>query len=62
MKANQKILYDGFKKESVEGKSSIIRERCKKAAEEILKSFPDFEKKVEEKKTDSIKKEVKEKK
>ena len=61
MKENQKILYDNFKKESETHKDPIIRKRCEKAAAEILKSFPDFEKKVE-KKTDSKKEEVKEKK
>jgi len=57
MEANQKILYDNFKKEAKEHKVPAIRERCKKAAEEILKSFPHFE--VKEK---PISKEVKEKK
>lgn len=60
MEANQKILYEDFKKGAVEGKDNIIRERCKLAAKAILKSFPQFEKKEEVKKT--ISKEVKEKK
>lgn len=61
MEANQKILYENFKKEAEIHKSPVIRERCKKAAAEILKSFPQFEKKEkEEKKVNS--KEVKEKK
>ena len=68
METNQKILYENFKKEAVEHKVSVIRERCRKAAEEILKSFPHFEKPiketpgklVKEKKIDS--KEIKEKK
>ena len=57
MEANQKILYDNFKKESETNKLPIIREKCKKAAAEILKSFPQFEKKEK-----PISKEVKEKK
>ena len=61
MEANQKILYDNFKKEAKEHKVPAIRERCKKAAEEILKSFPHFEKKVKEE-VKPISKEVKEKK
>ena len=59
MKENQKKLYDNFVKEAETHISPIIRERCKNAAAEILKSYPDFE--VKEKKTDS-KKEEKEKK
>ena len=53
MKDNQKILYDNFKKEAETHLSPVIRERCKNAAEEILKSYPDFEvkEKVVEKKT-----------
>ena len=60
-KENQKILYDDFVKNAVEGKTDIQRENCKKEAAEILKSFPDFEvkKKVEEK---PVLKETKEKK
>jgi len=50
MKANQKRLYEDFKKNAVEGKDGIIRERCKKAAAEILKSYPEFEKKEAPKK------------
>jgi len=61
MEANQKILYENFKKEAVEHKVPVIRERCKKAAAEILKSYPQFEKKVEVKK-ETISKEVKRKK
>ena len=45
MEANQKILYEHFKKVSVEHESDILRKRAKKAAAEILKSFPHFEKK-----------------
>ena len=60
MEANQKILYKHFKKQAVEHKLPGVRAKCKKAAEEILKSFPQFEKKEEEKKT--ISKEVKGKK
>lgn len=59
MEANQKILYNHFIKQSKEHENDIIRERCKRNAEEILKSFPQFEVK-EVKKTNS--KEVKEKK
>ena len=48
MKKNQKKLYENFKKEAEIHKDPLIRERCKKAAAEILKSFSDFEKKAEE--------------
>lgn len=54
-KENQKILYEHFKKLSVEGNDNLTRERAKKAAEEILKSFPEFEKKVEKKVEDKPK-------
>ena len=57
---NQKKLYLNFKKLSKEGKDSKQRTECGKYAAEILKSFPQFEVKEKEKKTDS--KEVKEKK
>lgn len=51
-KENQKILYDHYKaiadnkkkKNGVDYKP-IIRENCAKYAADILKSFPDFEKK-----------------
>ena len=49
MKENQKILYENFKKQAEIHKDPIVREKCKKAAAEILKSFPDFGKKAEEK-------------
>lgn len=48
MKENQKILYENFKKEAEINEDPIVREKCKKAAADILKSFPDFEKKSEE--------------
>ena len=44
-KENQKILYENFKRLSVEGTTDIQRKHCKEYAAEILKSFPDFEKK-----------------
>ena len=55
--ANQKKLYDHFVKLSKEGKDDEQRANCKRYAEEILKSFPDFNK-VEKKEepTDSKKK------
>lgn len=61
MEANQKILYENFKKVAVDGKTQKLRDDCEKAAAEILKSFPQFEvkEKVEKK---PISKEVKEKK
>lgn len=55
-KANQKKLYDHFVKLSKEGKSDVQRANCKRYAEDILKSFPDFKKeepKKEEPKTNS---------
>ena len=55
MEANQKILYENFIKEAEIHKNPVIRERCKKAAADILKSFPQFAKKekVKEEKTNS---------
>ena len=46
-KENQKILYENFKRLSVEGDTDIKRKHCKEYAAEILKSFPEFEKKEE---------------
>ena len=57
----QKRLYEHFKKLSVEGKDSKQRTECGKYAAEILKSFPQFEKKVVEKKPDKETKSNKEK-
>ena len=54
---NQKKLYLNFKKLSKEGATPKQRTECGKYAEEILKSFPQFEVKKE-----NISKEVKEKK
>ena len=47
MEENQRKLYNHFKKLSVEGKTDAQREKCAGYAAEILKSFPQFEKKVE---------------
>ncbi len=47
--ANQKKLYEDFKKNSVEGKTDIQRKHCKEEAAIILKSFPQFEIKVKPK-------------
>lgn len=47
MESNQKILYKHYKKVSVEGKTDIIRDKAKRNAENILKSFPQFEVKIE---------------
>lgn len=41
---NQKKLYENFKKEAEENNSPIVKEKCRIAAADILKSFPDFEK------------------
>ena len=46
--ANQKILYENFKVFSEKGKTEKIRNDCKKAAAQILESFPHFEKVKEE--------------
>lgn len=48
-KANQKILYLNFKKEAEVNKDPTIRVKCKKAAAEILKSFPEFKKETDSK-------------
>ncbi len=50
-KENQKILYDNFKRLSVEGSTDIQRKHNKEYAADILKSFPDFEKKSEKPET-----------
>lgn len=57
MEENQRKLYNHFKKLSVEGKTDAQREKCAGYAAEILKSFPQFEKKVE--KSVEVKVEVK---
>jgi len=53
-KENQKKLYEHFKKLSEQG-HSLIHLNAKKHAEEILKSFPEFE----VSKKEEVKKEVK---
>ena len=60
-KENQKVMYEHFKKLSVEGKTDIQRKHCKGYAADILKSFPDFEKVPEEKKESAPEKETKSK-
>ena len=52
MKENQKILYEHYvavannvKKNKGRDYPQIVRDNCKKYADEILKSFPDFEEK-----------------
>ena len=59
--ANQKILYENFKRLSVEGKEEKQRVECGKYAKEILGSFPHFEKPVKEEKPAKETKPVKEK-
>ena len=59
--ANQKKLYEDFKKNAVEGKTAIQREHCKIEAAIILKSFPQFEVKEKPKTAAQIKAEEKEK-
>ena len=59
---NQKKLYENFKRLSKEGKDEKQRTECGKYAAEILKSFPQFEKKEEVKKEINSKEKVKEKK
>ena len=48
MEANQKRLYEHFEKIMKEGKTDLIRDRAKRNADEILKSYPQFAKKKEE--------------
>jgi len=52
---NQKIMYDNFMRLSKEGTTDIQRKNCLQYAKNILKSFPQFEKKVEEKSKKSSK-------
>lgn len=47
--ANQKILYENFKRLSVDGTTDIQRKNCAKYAKDILGSFPQFAKKEEPK-------------
>ncbi|HEB47116.1 MAG TPA: hypothetical protein ENI22_01465 [Candidatus Pacearchaeota archaeon] len=49
MEENQKKLYDHYMDLSVNGKDDIQKANCLKYAKDILKSFPQFEKKAEEK-------------
>ena len=60
-KENQKKLYENFKKLSEEGKTEKQRVECGKYADEILQSYPEFEK-IEKETKPVEKKEVKEKK
>ncbi len=46
-KENQKILYEHFVKLSTEHDDDLVRKNSKNRAAEILKSFPEFEKKAE---------------
>ena len=43
MEANQKILYEHFKKLSVDGKTDKIRDDAKKRAAGLLAEYPRFE-------------------
>ncbi len=52
---NQKKLYLNFKRLSKEGVNDKQRKECGRYAKEILKSFPQFEKKEETKSTEKVK-------